>query len=104
VHWAFYREPFVLLWGLSLGTWAGLLPVAFEAGINPARWDDLRVPPHGRDLLIRVGLAIVGALLFLETQNLWLAILMDAVVGWRLGQAPAWEGAGQSHIKFTAKP
>lgn len=104
VHWAFYREPFVLLWGLSLGTWAGLLPVAFEAGINPARWDDLRAPAHGRDLLIRVGLAIVGALLYLETQNLWLAILVDMVVGWRLGQAAAWEGAGQSHIKSTAKP
>ncbi len=86
-HWAFYREPFVLLWGASLGTWAGLLPVAFEAGINPARWEDLRTPARGRDLLIRVGLAVVGALLFLKTQNLWLVILVDAVVGWRIGQA-----------------
>lgn len=86
-HWAFYREPFVLLWGLSLGTWAGLLPVAFEAGINPVRWEDLRSPTRGRALVIRAGLAIVGALLFLETQNLWVAILVDAVVGWRLGEA-----------------
>ena len=85
VHWAFYREPFVLLWGLSLGTWAGLLPVAFEAGINPARWDDLRSPARGRDLLIRVGIAIVGALLFLKTQNLWLAIIVDMVISWGLG-------------------
>lgn len=87
VHWAFYREPFVLLWGPALGTWAGLAPVTLEALINPARWNDLQSPARSRDLLVRVGLAVASALLYLQTQNLWVALLADAAVGWALGQA-----------------
>ncbi len=85
-HWAFYREPFVLVLGVGLGTWAGLIPVAAEAIVNPARWTDLQYPARGRDLLIRVGLAVLSALLFIQTQNIWLAILADAGLGWLLGQ------------------
>jgi len=87
VHWAFYREPFVLLWGLSLGTWAGLLPVALEALINPARWSDWQSPARGRNLLVRVGLAVASAMLYLQTQNLWVALLADTAVGWALGRS-----------------
>jgi len=85
-HWAFYREPFVLLLGVGLGTWAGLIPVAAEALVNPARWTDLQSPARGRDLLIRVGLAVLSALLFIQTQNIWLAILADTGLLWLLGQ------------------
>jgi len=86
VHWAFYREPFVLTLGIGLGTWAGLLPVVIEALVNPARWTDLQFPDRGRDLLVRVGLGVLSAMLFLQTQNLWLAILADAGLVWALGQ------------------
>lgn len=85
-HWAFYREPFVLLWGVELGTWLGLLLVAFEAALNPNRWLDLQEASQGRDLLVRIGLAIASAILFIATQNLWLMILGDAALGWMLGQ------------------
>lgn len=85
-HWAFYREPFILLFGVGMGVWAGLLPVAGEALLNPARWTDLQSPARGRDLLIRVGLAVLSALLFIQTQNIWLAILADTGLTWLLGQ------------------
>jgi len=85
-HWAFYREPFVLILGIGLGTWAGLIPVAAEALVNPARWTDLQYPARGRDFLIRVGLAVLSALLFIQTQNIWLAILADTGLVWLLGQ------------------
>ncbi len=82
-HWAFYREPFVLLWGPALGAWAGLLPVALEAALNPARWADLRTnSPQSRALLFRAALAIISVLVYIQTQNFWLALLVDAVLGW----------------------
>lgn len=86
VHWAFYREPFVLLLGVGMGAWAGLLPVAGEALLNPARWTDLQSPTRGRDLLIRVGLAVLSAMLFIQTQNIWLMLLVDMSLIWLLGQ------------------
>jgi len=84
-HWAFYREPFVLLFGVGLGAWLGLLPVAAEALLNPARWTDLQSSTRGRDLLIRVGLAILSAMLFIQTQNIWLMALADSTLVWILG-------------------
>jgi len=87
VHWAFYREPFVLLWGLNIGAWAGIIPVVIEAGLNPERWLDFNSLPRGRNLLLRTGMAIVSIILYLQTQNLWLAILVDTALGWTLGRA-----------------
>lgn len=86
VHWAFYREPFVLLFGVGIGAWAGLLPVAGEALLNPARWTDLQSPERGRDLLIRMGLAVLSAMFFIQTQNIWLMLLADTGLSWLLGQ------------------
>ncbi|MFP4343204.1 MAG: hypothetical protein ACLFU8_00795 [Anaerolineales bacterium] len=87
VHWAFYREPFILVLGIGRGAWAGLLLVALEAAINPARWADLRSSERGRDLLVRAFLAVVSALLFIQTQNLWVAFLVDTALGWSFGQS-----------------
>ena len=84
-HWAFYREPFVLLWGSAVGAWIGLLPVAAEALVNPARWADAQSPDRGRDLLIRAGLAILSAILYIQTQNIWPVLIADAVLVWALG-------------------
>lgn len=85
VHWAFYREPFVLIWGISNGAWFGLLLVALEAVLNPTRWADLRSPQRGRDLLVRAVLAVASILVYIRTQNLWLALLVDVVLGWGAG-------------------
>lgn len=85
-HWAFYREPFVLLWGAGLGTWAGLILVALEALVNPARWNDLQSPSRGRDLLIRGGLAVMSAVLYIQTRNVWIALLADVALVLMLGQ------------------
>ena len=87
VHWSFYREPFVLISGVGLGAWLGLLPVLAEAAVNPQRWIDLQHPTTGRNLLVRAAFAVTSALIFLQTQNLWLALAADAVLGVVLGQA-----------------
>ena len=92
VHWAFYREPFVLVWGIGNGTWLGLLPVMLEAALNPARWAELRSPQRGRDLLVRAALAVASILLYIRTQNLWLALLVDVSLGWAAGLATESEG------------
>lgn len=84
-HWAFYREPFILHWGLQWGAWGGLLPVVLEALLNPERWRDLRIPQRGNNLLLRVGLAVLSVLLYIQTQNLWVLIVTDALLGWLVG-------------------
>lgn len=86
VHWAFYREPFVLLWGGPVGAWLGLLLVTLEAIINPIHWSALSSPARGRTLIIRIGIAIMSTMLYIQTQNLLVAILADAALGWGLGQ------------------
>ncbi|MBN1260927.1 MAG: hypothetical protein JXB35_09630 [Anaerolineae bacterium] len=84
-HWAFYREPFVLLWGIETGTWLGLLPVIVEALAKPDTWQGLKDSEIAPAILERAGLAVLSALLFLTTQNLWVAIAADSILGWILG-------------------
>ncbi len=84
VHWAFYREPFVVTWGIPLGSWLGVLPVLLETVVNPIFWLNLRRgdASHYRRVLVRCGLFVAGTQLYLLTQNLWLAIATDALLGW----------------------
>lgn len=84
-HWTFYREPFILLWGIETGVWAGMLLVLLEAAINPARWTDLRDVAASRGLLLRAALGISSALIFLLTQNFWLILLTHTLLGWWWG-------------------
>ena len=79
-HWAFYREPFVLIFGASTGTWAGLLPLAFETGLNPTHWTDWHTSKE--KLLQRAFLAVVSAMLYMQTQNFWMLLLADILLGW----------------------
>ncbi len=92
-HWAFYREPFVLLWGRAIGSWAGLLPALIEMLLNPQRWDELHTHDRGRDLLLRGALAVMSALIFLQTQNSWCALGADIVLGYALGSAQSVQDA-----------
>lgn len=84
VHWAFYREPFVYVWGIGLGSWLGALPVLLETGVNLMFWERLRTrgSAYQQQALVRAGLFVASTQLYLLTQNLWLAIALDALVGW----------------------
>ena len=79
-HWAFYRNGPIVAFGLYWGIWVGLALVALEALADPI-WrkrlnDPGRVPPQ----LLRASLAMVSSLLFLQTQNLWVAIAVHSTV------------------------
>ncbi len=90
VHWAFYREPFILRWGAATGSWGGLALVALEAALNPLRWRDLRDAGRRPLLLWRGFLAVVALLLFLMTENLILMVLADALLTWLGEGGPRW--------------
>lgn len=89
VHWAFYREPFVMNWGIALGSWLGAVTVLAEKLVDLMFWERLggeeaNGRAYKRQMLICGGLLAASAHLHLRTQNLWLAILMDLVAGWLL--------------------
>ena len=103
-HWAFYREPFVLLWGAPIGSWVGLLLALVEALLNPHCWDDLQTLERGRNVLVRAGLGVMSALLFIRTQNLWCALVADVILGYVLGSiAPHASGLQSTPDSTTAQ-
>jgi len=83
-HWAFYREPFIIAWGIGVGSWLGAIAVAAETVVNPMFWECL----HARDAvarrryLVRAGLLVASAQLFILTQSLLLTLVMHVAVGW----------------------
>jgi len=76
IHWAFYRNAPIVALGLYWGTWVGLGLAAVEAMANPAWRHDVQDPERAWPRLSRAALAVVSCLLFLQTQNLWLALLL----------------------------
>jgi len=70
--------------GIALGSWLGALPVLLETGISLMFWESLhtRGPAYQQQALVRAGLFVASTQLYLLTQNLWLAIALDALVGW----------------------
>ena len=85
VHWAFYRNAPIVALGLYWGTWAGLGLAAVEAIANPAWRKDVQEPERAWPRLSRAALALVSSVLFLQTQNLWLALLSHWAISWLLG-------------------
>lgn len=84
IHWAFYRNAPIVALGRYWGTWAGLGLVALEAMTNPAWRKDLQEPGQAWSRLSRAALAVVSCVLFLQTQNLWLALLLHWGISWLL--------------------
>jgi hypothetical protein len=84
VHWAFYRNAPVVAWNTYWGAWGGLALVALEAALNPAWRKGLMDPQRAPAQLMRGALAIVSTVLFLRTQNLWLALAIHWGVSWGL--------------------
>ncbi len=83
IHWAFYREPFIFIWGTPLGIWLGALPVLFEVAINPRFWEQIHAegPPAVRVALVRAGIFVASALVMIYTQNLWMGMGLGLIVG-----------------------
>ena len=80
VHWAFYRNTPALMVGTYWGTWTGLALVALEAALNPAWRKSLTDPQQAPGQLTRGALAVVSSVLFLLTENLWLALVLHWAV------------------------
>jgi hypothetical protein len=76
VHWTFYRNAPIVAFGLYWGSWVGLILVSLEALANPVWRKGLGTPEVAPALLLRAAMSVVSSLLFLRTQNLWLAILV----------------------------
>jgi len=81
-HWAFYRNAPMMAWGTYWGIWAGLALATLEAVLNPAWWQGMRDPQRAPEQLVRGALAVVSSVLFLLTQNLWLALVLHWSVSW----------------------
>lgn len=89
VHWAFYRSALISELGQRSGdeywgVWAGLACVALEAILNPAWRSRMGNPETTPGQLVRGALAIISAVLFLKTQNLWLALALHWAATWGL--------------------
>jgi hypothetical protein len=83
-HWAFYRNAPILAVGPYWGVWTGLALVALEAALNPGWRKDLSDPQQAPGRLMRGALAVVSSVLFLLTENLWLALAIHWGVSWGL--------------------
>lgn len=81
IHWAFYRSaPLLTVDDRAQGIALGLGIVALEAWLNPA-WRALwRQPDQASTALRTAGLAVVMAVVFGVTGNLWLTTGLHVVV------------------------
>ena len=83
-HWAFYRNAPILAVGTYWGAWIGLALVALEATLNPAWRKGLSDPRRAPAQLAYGSLAVASNLLYLQTENLWLALIIHWAISWSL--------------------
>jgi hypothetical protein len=76
VHWAFYRNAPIMALGTYWGIWIGLAFTGLEAIVNPGWRRTLSDRRYSQSALTRVSLAFVSGALFLQTQNLWTAMIV----------------------------
>lgn len=93
VHWAFYRGASILiLEEIYKGVFIGLGLVYLEWALNPFWRRGWRSDSAAADQWLRAALALVAALIFLSTRNLWLCfgvhLLLDLIIR-RLGRVRA---------------
>jgi hypothetical protein len=84
IHWSFYRNAPIVTFGSYWGVWAGLGLTALEAIANPAWRERFSDPVRAPAQLLHAALAVTSSALFLQTQNLWLAVLLHWAVSWGL--------------------
>jgi len=94
-HWAFYRGALSLLLGnISWGVFLGLALVYLEWGLNPRWRQGWRSPHEAGGRWLRAALALVTALVFLLTRNLWVCLALHwplEQLFWHLGRVRAAE-------------
>ncbi len=81
VHWAFYRAALAILLGdLYWGVFAGLGLVYVEWAVSPSWRLGWRQEPRAAGQWLRAALALVIAVLFLLTQNLWICLAIHSLL------------------------
>lgn len=84
-HWAFYRNAPMVALGPYWGSWTGLALVGIEALLNPHWRTKLNRPDGAWQTASHGALAVVSTLLFLQTRNLWLGLLLHWGLAYALG-------------------
>lgn len=87
VHWAFYRGALAVVLGdLYVGVFWGLGLAFIEWSLNPFWREAWRQPSRAASPWLRAALALLSALLFLLTRNLWVCLVVHwllTVILWR---------------------
>jgi hypothetical protein len=98
VHWAFYRGALaVALDDVYAGVFAGLGLVYLEWGLNPFWRQGWRSESLAAVRWLRATLALVMALIFLLTRNLWVCLAVHWTIElafWQMGRQRSPEPAG----------
>jgi hypothetical protein len=81
VHWAFYRSAMTVIRGdLYTGVFMGLALVYVEWALNPAWRKGWRQPTRAAFQWLRAAMAVLSALVFLLTRNLWVSMVIHALL------------------------
>ncbi|MGQ9600859.1 MAG: hypothetical protein ACUVWZ_15775 [Anaerolineae bacterium] len=81
VHWAFYRAALgVALRDAYAGVFLGLGLVYLEWGLNPFWRRDWTVEEHVAGRWLHLALALISAILFLFTRNLWVCLAVHGAL------------------------
>jgi len=80
IHWAFYRELCIIIWGIARGSWVVIVPLSIELSLNPATWTRIKHERGTTSLIIKCGILFASTILFIQTQNLWLMLIMEFVL------------------------
>ena len=87
VHWAFYWGALaVALDDVYAGIFAGLGLIYFEWSLNPFWRHGWRMESHAAASWLRAALALVAALLFFLTRNLWIGLAVYWLLEFALRQ------------------
>jgi hypothetical protein len=101
IHWAFYRTSLGLIFDdLYAGVVLGLVLVFVEWSISPYWRKGWRIDEWAGLQWLRAGLAVVSALLFLLTRNLWVCLTLH----WLLVVAFMGLGRKQIHTSLPQDP
>ena len=56
VHWTFYRELCIRIWGIARGSWIVAIPLSVELFLNPATWTRLKDQRGINSLVVNCGI------------------------------------------------
>jgi hypothetical protein len=101
-HWAFYRSVLTIVWGdVYPGIFAGLGLVYLEWSLNPSWRGDWRHQARAVRNWLHVAMALVTAMVFLFTRNLWVCVVIHwglELAFWRLGREQARMATSQIRV------